>query len=590
MNVSDFIVKRLAEWGVERVFGYPGDAISGVVGAFRRNDGRIRFIQARHEEAAAFMACGHSKFTGTVGVCMSTSGPGALHLLNGLYDARMDHVAVVAIIGQAPRDIIEGDHRQGVDLPSLFRDVARDCVQTITTPETAGQALDRAFRIAQAERTVCCVIVPSDVQELDAAEPRHAHDGVGPPHPLVMPNAYDLNRAADVLNAGQRVAILVGAGAAGAAEQVVIAANLLGAGIAKALLGRAVVPDDLPFVTGAVGMVGTRPSANLLEECDTLFVIGSSFPYPEFLPREGRVRGVQIDIDAKLVGARFPMEVQLVGDARVTLDALIPKLEPKGDKSWREQIAAWRRDWNDLMRERSALAAVPINPQRVFTELSPRLPDRAILTADAGSCVHWFARDLTLRHGMMASLSGSLGAMGTAVPYAIAAKFAHPRRPVVAFAGDGAMQMNGNAELLTIAKHFREWPDPRLIVAVLRNDRLASGTWQMRAIARGEADPAPYELPRFAYASYAELVGLRGIHVDDPQNLGPAWERALSADRPVVLEIVTDPDVLPLPPHVSLDRARAFSLALPVDDRSTRGLFRRTVSQMFPRIGDRLGR
>jgi pyruvate dehydrogenase (quinone) len=439
---------------------------------------------------------------------------------------------------------------------------------------------------------VTCVIVPADVQELDAVEPRHAHDmvsnGLGSSHPLVMPNDYDLNRAADVLNAGQRVAILVGAGAAGAAEQVVVAANFLGAGVAKTLLGRAVVADDLPFVTGAIGIVGTRPSANLFAECDTLFMIGSSFPYSEFLPREGRARGVQIDIDAKLVGARFPMEVHLVGGARVTLDALIPKIEPKGDKSWRDQVAAWRREWNDLMRERAALPAMPINPQRVFTELSPRLPDRAILTADAGSCVHWFARDLTLRHGMMASLSGSLGAMGSALPYAIAAKFAHPRRPVLAFAGDGAMQMSGNAELLTIAKYFREWPDPRLIVAVLRNDRLSLATWQMRAMARVDVDPASHQLPRFPYASYAELIGLRGIHVDEPQNLASAWERALSADRPVVLEIVTDPDVLPLPPHVSLDRARAFALAL--DDRNARGIFRRTMSQMFPRMGDRLGR
>jgi pyruvate dehydrogenase (quinone) len=404
-----------------------------------------------------------------------------------------------------------------------------------------------------------------------------------------MPNDFDLNRAAEILNAGQRVAILVGAGAEGAVDQVVTAANLLGAGVAKALLGRAVVPDDLPFVTGAIGLLGTRPSWNLFAECDTLLTIGSSFPYPEFLPRESSARGVQIDIDARLIGARFPMEVQLVGDARMTLDALIPKLRPKGDKSWREQIVSWRQQWNDMMRERAALPATPINPQRVFTELSPRLPDRAILTADSGSSVHWFSRDLTLRHGMMASLSGSLAAAGSAIPYAIAAKFAHPRRPVVAFVGDGAMQMSGNAELLTIAKYYREWPDPRLIVAVLRNDHLSLTAWQMRAMEEQEADAESHELPRFPYAGYAELIGLRGIRVDEPQYLGPAWERALSADRPVVLEVATDPDVIPLPPHVSLDQARAFALALPRDDRHERGILRRTISR-FPRIGDRLGR
>lgn len=594
MNVSDFIVKRLAAWGVKRVYGYPGDGINGVMGAFNRGDHGVRFVQARHEEMAAFMACGHAKFTGEVGICMATSGPGAIHLLNGLYDAKMDRAPVVAIVGQSARSAIGGDYQQEVDLPSLFKDVAKEYVHTLMTAESARHLVDRAFRIAKAERTVTCIILPKDVQELPAEEPPHAHDtvhtSVGSPNPYIFPTDQELAKAAAILNEGQRVAMLVGAGAAGAVEEVIATAERLGAGVAKALLGRAVVPDDLPFVTGAIGLLGTRASYDLMNECDTLLMVGSSFPYSEFLPKEGQAKGVQIDIDARLIGIRYPMDVNLVGDARTTLQMLLPKLVAKTDRSWRDKIVKWNQDWSDLTRERAMVPAKPVNPQRVFWELSPRLPDRAILTSDSGSCANWYARDLKLRKGMQASLSGSLATMGPGVPYAIAAKFAYPERPVIALVGDGAMQMNGNAELVTIAKYWREWRDPRLVVLVLHNGDLNQVTWEMRAM---EGDPeyaASQNLPDFPFADYAELIGLRGIRVDDPEALGTAWDRALASDRPVVLEVLTDPDVPPLPPHITLDQAKAFGMTLLKGDPHEGGIIKQALSHMFPQVGEKLGK
>lgn len=594
MNVSDYIIKRLSAWGVKIVFGYPGDGINGLLGAFNRDDHGVRFVQARHEEMAAFMACGYAKFSGNVGVCMATSGPGAIHLLNGLYDAKMDGASVVAIVGQSARSAMGGNYQQEVDLPSLFKDVAKEYVQTLMTPDSARHLVDRAFRIAQAERTVTCIIVPKDVQELDAAEAPHAHDtvhtGIGSPQPTIVPNDQDLDRAAAILNAGERVALLVGAGAAGAVEEVIAVADRLGAGAAKALLGRAVLPDALPFVTGPIGLLGTKPSSRMMAECDTLLMIGSSFPYSEFLPKEGAARGVQIDIDATLIGIRYPMESNLVGDARITLQALLPRLRSRANNGWRDRIGGWNHEWRELMRERAMLPAKPLNPQRVFWEASPKLPDRVILTSDSGSCANWFARDLQLRRGMMASLSGSLATMGPGVPYAIAAKFAHPDRPVIAFVGDGAMQMNGNAELLTIVKYWREWKDPRLVVLVLHNNDLNQVTWEMRAMEGDPAYLASQELPNFPFADYAELIGLRGIRVDSPDAVASAWDRALAADRPVVLEAITDPDVPPLPPHVTLKEAKSFGMALLKGDPHEGGIVKQAIDHMFPGIAGKLGK
>ena len=591
-SVSDHLISRLREWKVDRIYGYPGDGINGIMGALQRaGDDAPAFVQVRHEEMAAFMACAHAKVSGRPGVCLATSGPGAIHLLNGLYDAKMDHQPVVAIVGQQALSALGGDYQQEVDLQGLFKDVAREYVHMVTTPDQLRHLVDRAFRIAMSERTVTCVIVPNDVQEEDAVEnpPRmHGtiHSSVGYTPPTVVPHEDDLRRAAEILNAGERVAMLVGAGALHAGREVVEVAETLGAGVAKALLGKAAVPDDLPFVTGSIGLLGTKPSWNLMMDCDTLLMVGSSFPYSEFLPKEGQARGVQIDIDGRMLGIRYPMELNLVGDSAATLRALLPHLARKTDRSWRDQIEKDVADWWGVLERRAMQDAHPINPQRVFRELSSRLPDRAILTSDSGSAANWFARDLKLRAGMSASLSGNLATMGPGVPYAIGAKFSHPDRPVIALVGDGAMQMNGINELITISKYWKEWSDPRLVVLVLNNRDLNQVTWEQRAM---EGDPkfeASQDLPDFPYADYARMIGLGGVRVDDPDDLGSAWDDALKADRPFVLEAVTDPDVPPLPPHITLKQAKAMTFALAKGDPDFGDIVRQTlkdkVSEYLP--------
>ncbi len=592
-TVGDFLVKRLIDWGVRRIYGYPGDGINGILGALDRVKERIDFIQVRHEEMAAFAATGHAKFTGEVGVCLATSGPGAIHLLNGLYDAKMDHQPVVAIVGQSARAAMGGSYQQEVDLQNLFKDVAHEYVQTAYSPAQIRHLIDRAVRIAICERTVTCVIVPNDLQELQAVEEpphRHAtiHSGIGYTPPRVVPTDADLRRAADVLNSGQRVAMLVGAGALHATDEIIAVAETLGAGVAKALLGKAAVPDDLPFVTGAIGLLGTKPSWDLMQECDTLFMVGSSFPYPEFLPKEGQARGVQIDIDGRMLSIRYPMTVNLVGDSAETLRALQPLLKRKTDRSWRQRIEKEIDQWWRVLDARAQNAGDPINPQRVFWELCKRLPDRCILTADSGSSANWYARDLKLRRGMMASLSGNLATMGPGVPYALAAKFAHPDRVVIALVGDGAMQMNGLNELITVAKYWQRWRDPRWIVLVLNNRDLNQVTWEMRAMEGNPKFEASQDLPDFPYARFAQSIGLRGIRVEDPREVGPAWDEALAADRPVVLEARTDPNIASLPPHITLEQAKDFASAVLKGDPDAGAFIRRSWAEMldslFPRI------
>jgi pyruvate dehydrogenase (quinone) len=590
-SISDFVWKRLSQWGVDRVYGYPGDGINGMLGALNRiaHDGRyMQFVQARHEEMAAFMACGHAKFTGKLGVCIATSGPGAIHLLNGLYDAKMDHQPVLAIVGQAARSAIGGDYQQEVDLPSLFKDVAHEYVHTAMDAEQVRHLVDRAARIALSERTVTCIILPKDLQEIAYEEPAHAHDtvhtSVGYAPPVLLPSAEEIERAARVLNEGEKVAILVGAGAVGAADEIAEIADRLGAGVAKALLGRSVVSDDLPFVTGAIGLLGTKPSWDMMQDCDTLLVVGSSFPYSEFLPKEGSARGVQIDIDARMIGIRFPMEVNLVGDAKQTLLALMPHLKRKDRTEWRAGIERGVRDWWKLMGERARIPAHPINPQRLFLELSPRLPEGCIVVADSGSSANWFARDLKMKPGMMATLSGGLATMGCGVPYAIAAKFAHPDRVAIACVGDGAMQMNGMAELLTVKRYWREWSDPRLLVLVLNNGDLNQVTWEMRAMAGDTRYAASQDLPAMNFASYAELLGLRGIRVEKPEEIGDAFDLALSSDRPVVVDAVVDPDVPPLPPHITLAQSKAFLLSVLKNDPDRGGFVKQAIEHMFPAL------
>jgi len=588
-QVSDFLLNRVSEWGIDRIFGFPGDGINGLMGAMDRVQDKIKLIRVRHEENAAFMACAHAKFTGKVGVCMATSGPGAVHLLNGLYDAKMDHQPVVAIVGQQARASLGGSYQQQIDLISLYKDVAHEYVHMVSDPVQVRHLVDRAIRIAKNYRTVTCIIVPNDVQELEAVEvpPRAhgtVHSGVGHSSTNIIPEEGELKKAARVLNEGKRVAILVGSGAFHAADEIKELAELTGAGVAKALLGKTVLGDDLPYVTGAIGLLGTKPSWEMMTNCDTLIMIGTSFPYSEFLPKEGQARGVQIDIDGKMLSIRYPMEVNLQGDSKLTLKALLPYIDRKEDRSWREEIEDHIKDWWEVLRARAMNEADPINPQRVFWELSPKLPDNVILTSDSGSSANWFARDLKVKESMMASLSGNLATMCPGVPYAIAAKFAHPDRPAIAMVGDGAMQMLGNNGVITIARYWQDWSDPTLIILVLNNQDLNQVTWEQRVMAGDPKFEVSQNVPDFPYARYAEMLGLKGIKVDDPERLSSAWDDALAADRPVVLEVMTDPDVPPLPPHINFEQAVKYSEALVKGDPDEAGIIRQTFKDALESI------
>lgn len=588
-KVSDFLLKRLSAWGIKRIYGYPGDGINGILGGLERNKKLFEFVQVRHEEMAAFMATAHAKFTGEVGVCLATSGPGAIHLLNGLYDAKMDHQPVVAIVGQSARPAIGGNYQQEVDLQSLFKDVASEYVHTAMSPIQIRQLVDRAVRIAKTERSVTCLILPKDVQDLDAVEaPPHAHNtvhtGLGYSYPYIVPTDADVQRAASILNEGKKVAILIGAGAMHAGKEVTKVAELLGAGVAKALLGKAALPDTLPFVTGCIGLLGTKPSWDMMQECDTLLMVGTSFPYSEFLPKEGQARGIQIDIDGRMLGLRYPTELNLIGDSAQTLRALIPYLEHKQDRSWREKIESNIRDWWNLVETRAMESADPLNPERVFLELAKRVPENAIMTADAGTTANWYGRIIKMKPGMMGSLSGSLATMGAAVPYAIAAKFAHPDHVPICCTGDGAMQMNGLNELITVVKYWKRWSNPRLIFLVLNNRDLNQVTWEMRIEEGNPKLPTTQDLPDFPYARFADLIGLRGIRVTTPDEVGRAWDEALSANCPVVFEAYTSGDVPTIPPHISFEQAKEYTSALVKGDPDEGGIIKQSVKELVAGI------
>ncbi len=566
-KVSDHVLQRLREWGVEHVFGYPGDGINGLLAAWGRADNQPRFIQSRHEEMSAFEAVGYAKFSGRLGVCAATSGPGAIHLLNGLYDAKLDHVPVLAIVGQTHRTAMGGSYQQEVDLHTLYKDVASDFVETVTVPEQLPNVLDRAIRTAYARRCPTAVIIPGDVQELDYSAPTHEFKMV--PSSLdrsawtAVPSEDSLRRAAEILNAGDKVAILVGQGAAGARTEVERVAEMLGAGVAKALLGKDVLSDELPYVTGSIGLLGTRPSYELMRDCDTLLTIGSSFPYTQFLPEFGKARGVQIDIDPHMVGMRYPYEVNLVGDAKATLQRLIPMLDAdRGERDWYGTVCDNVTRWREVMERRSQQSADPINPEYVAHALDPLLPSDAIVSSDSGSTANWYARHLTMRPGMRGSLSGTLATMGCGVPYAIGAKFAHPDRPAIALVGDGAMQMNGMAELITAAKYRDLWEDPRLIVAVWNNHDLNQVTWEMRAMEGSPSFLPSQQLPDVQYAAFARSLGLTGIRVEKPEDVEAGWRAGLEADGPAVIEFLTDPAVPPIPPHATWEQMEATAASI----------------------------
>ncbi len=580
-KVADYVLERLRDWEVEKVFGYAGDGINGLMAAWGRADNQPMFIQARHEEMSAFEAVGYAKFSGKVGVCAATSGPGAIHLLNGLYDAKLDHVPVVAIVGQTNRSAMGGSYQQEVDLMSLFKDVASEYVQMVTVPEQLPNVIDRAMRTSMAERTVTAIIIPADVQELDYSPPPHEFkfvpSSLGIDFPRVTPDDEGVKRAAEVLNAGSKVAIVAGQGARDARDEVIEVAELLGAGIAKPLLGKDVIPDDLPYVTGSIGLLGSRPSYELMQECDTLLMVGSNFPYTQFLPEYGQARAIQIDIDGKFIGMRYPMEVNLVSDAASALRAIIPHLEKKQDRSWREKIESSVARWWETMEKEAMVGADPINPMRLFHELSSRLPHNAIVSADSGSSANWYARNLVFKDEMRGSLSGNLATMGPGVPYGIGAKFAHPDRPAIVFSGDGAMQMNGMAELVTVKRYWEQWSDPRLVIAVLHNNDLNQVTWEMRAMAGAPKFEESQFIPDVDYAAFANGLGLNGRKITDPEQLGAAWDEALAADRPTVLDVHTDADIPPIPPHATLDQMMSSAEAILQGDPNRWGVIKEGV-------------
>jgi len=593
-NVSVFMLNRLREWGVTRIYGYPGDGINGIVAAFGKADNRPRFVQARHEEMAAFAATGYAKFSGNVGVCLATSGPGAIHLLNGLYDAKLDHTPVVAIVGQTARSAMGGSYQQEVDLQSLFKDVASDYLVEVNVASQLPNALDRAFRTAQARQAPTAVVIPSDLQEESYEPPGHAFKQVpsSGPHdadPVITADPAAISLAAEILNAGEKVAILIGQGARGAAAEVQEVAERTGAGVAKALLGKDVLSDDLPYVTGSIGLLGTRPSYELMRDCDTLLIVGSNFPYSQFLPEYGTARAVQIDVDAANIGMRYPTEVNIVADAKPALAELIPLLSRKSDRSWRETIEGNVAQWWQTVERQAMLAANPVNPMRVAWELSSRLPAHAIVTGDSGSSTNWYARCLRFGPTVRGSLSGTLATMGPAVPYAIGAKFAHPDRPVIALVGDGAMQMNGLAELLTIRRYWRQWSDPRLVVCVFHNNDLSHVTWELRAMGGAPKFDESQTLPEVSYADVARAMGLHAIAVDDPDAVGPAWDEALGADEPVVLDVRTDPEVPPIPPHVTYAEMKSMAEAILKGDPNgwhvVGEIAKNKAAELLPRVG-----
>lgn len=582
-TVADVLLARLRDWNVKQVFGYPGDGINGLLAAWGRADNRPQFVQARHEEMAAFEAVGYAKFSGNVAVCAATSGPGAVHLLNGLYDAKLDHVPVVAIVGQTERSAMGGSYQQEIDLISLFKDVCSDYVQMCTVPEQIPNLVDRAVRVATTERAPTCIIVPSDVFDLDYVPPGHVFKQVpsslGLSAGTVTPEPAAVRQAADILNAGQKVAVLVGQGARGCVDELTELADLLGAGVAKALLGKDVLSDHLPWVTGSIGLLGTIPSYKMMMGCDTLLTVGSNFPYTQFLPKLDQARAVQIDRSGKWIGMRYPYELNLVGDAKLTLQALLPLLRRKDDRSWRDNIESDVAEWWQTVERRAMTDADPVNPMRIFHELSKRLPDNAIVASDSGSSANWYARHLRFHGEIRGSLSGTLATMGPGVPYVIGAKWAHPDRPGIALVGDGAMQMNGMAELITVAHYWQQWADPRLIVAVLHNEDLNQVTWEIRSM-EGAAKFAPSQtLPDVDFAGFARSLGLAGRNLDEPDAIGPAWDQAFAADRPTVLDIRCDPDVPPIPPHATFEQVRATAGAVLHGDEDAWGFVKQGIKQ-----------
>ncbi|MGT2426556.1 thiamine pyrophosphate-requiring protein [Amnibacterium kyonggiense] len=574
-TVSEFVIQRMREWGVRRVYGYPGDGIGefdGALGGADRDGDGLEYIRPTHEEMAAFMATAHAKFTGEVGVCIATSSPGAFHMLNGLYDAKSDNVPVVAIVGQQGLASIGTFTQQEDNLERVFADVA--CyVQTITTPDQAQAVVDTAFRTAIARLQPAVIVLPHDVQGMRFSAPGAEHwvsrSSAAAASTRITPPEDELRRAAAVINAGEKVTFLVGAGARGATDEVLAAAELVGAGIITALRGKDVIPSDVPFHTQQVGLLGSLPSLRQMNDCDTIVLLGTNYPYGEFLPKTGQARGVQVDLKPEQLGIRYPTEVNLWGDVRSTLTALLPLLERKEDRSWQEGIAAGFHDWEQEM-EQQAMLTFPDggNPRRIFHELNRRLPDGAIVTCDAGTTADWYGHHIRLRRGMRGDMSGRLASMNGAMPYAIAAKFAHPERTVVCTIGDGAFQMLGMNELITVKKYLASWDDPTFVVIVMHNDDLAQVSWEMRTEDGNPVWRGSQDVESVDYAGWARLLGFNGITVSKDEDAAAAVEAALAFRGVTVIDDLVTRNAPPLPPRITAEyrnnTAKAFAKGDPL--------------------------
>lgn len=556
-TAADVLIDTLHRWGVDRVFGIPGDGINGIMEALRRAAERVRFVQVRHEEAAALMACAHAKFTGRLGVCIATSGPGGVHLLNGLYDAKLDGQPVLAITGMPFHDLIGTFTQQDVPLDRVFQDVAAYS-ERIMGPAHVENVTELACRMALSRRTVTHITIPVDfqTQEVDERSKRNVEGHTSDVYAVSarLPDDEDLRRAAAVLDAGKKIAILAGRGALGASDELEQLADILGAPIAKPLLGKAAVPDDSPYTTGSIGLLGTRPSQEAMEECDTILMVGTSFPYIEFLPRPGQARGVQIDLDPGRIGLRYPVEVGLVGDCKRTLRALIPLLRRHEDRAFLARAQERMREWRRLIEERGTSREKPMKPWVVAWELGRRLRDDAIVCGDSGTVATWFARQLPARRNQMYSLSGTLATMANGLPYAIAGQLAYPDRQVVALVGDGGITML-LGELATAVKY--QLP---IKIIVMKNNTLGMIKWEQMVF---EGNPEyGCELQPIDFATVARGFGVNAVHIDDPEQCGPLLDQALAMPGPTVVEAVIDPFVPPMPPKITLEQARHFATAL----------------------------
>src|SRR5688500_1883829 len=549
-TASDVLVDTLQSWGVDVVFGLPGDGINGIMESLRQRADAIRFIQVRHEESAAFMACAYAKYTGKLGVCIATSGPGGLHLLNGLYAANMDGLPVLAIIGHHFHDLIGAFAQQDVDLDRIFADVAVYS-QRIMGPSHVENVTTLACRMAIARRSVAHINFPVDLQSLKIEKgserniPHHTSDvfALG----AAIPCDEDIRRAADLLNGGKKTAILAGRGALGAGDLVEEAAARLAAPIVKPLLGKAVVPDDSPFTTGGIGLLGTRPSQEALEQCDTLLMVGTSFPYIEFLPKPDQARAVQIDVDPVRIGLRYPIEVGLVGDCRRTLEKLERRVNRRGDRSFLEKAQQGMREWWQLMETRGTRSDKPMKPQVVAWELGKRLAADAIVSSDSGTIATWFARQIKARRGQMFSLSGTLASMANGLPYTIAAQVAYPDRQCVAFVGDGGFTML-MGELATAVKYGLP-----IKVIVIENNTLGMIKWE-QMVFLGNPEYG-CELQPIDFAAFARACGAAAMTIDDPALCGQMLDEALQTPGPVVVEAIVDPFEPPMPPKITAKQA-----------------------------------